>query len=347
MLTDIVLPNGTWQLGAIPRGGWPQGAPYSTTLRMLGALLAAACGFAAWRLVRDPVHLRREVAAARENILVSERRQSLLVDSVEDYAIYMLAPDGTVASWNNGARRIKGYTAEEVIGHSYSLFFPPDAAASGLPEAEIAAAREQGRYAVERWHRRKDGTRFLGTTTIAAIREGEAGRLLGFSVVTHDLSQRIEIESSLRESNRRFLDIVGIAGEFIWETDADGRYTFVSDRVHAVLGHSPAELLHCPMVDLMVPEDGARMTALLRSDAGNGESVPPRGVPLHRPGRTNGLAMGQRDADPACQRPVRRFPRRLPGHLEPEGNREPAAAHGGEAGTLQHRTGAVRRGGRP
>ena len=71
--------------------------------------------------------------------------------------------------------------------------------------------------------------------------------LLGFSVVTHDLSQRIEIESSLRESNRRFLDIVGIAGEFIWETDADGRYTFVSDRVHAVLGHSPAELLHCPM----------------------------------------------------------------------------------------------------
>ena len=239
------------------------------TLRMLGALLAAACGFAAWRLVRDPVHLRREVAAARENILVSERRQSLLVDSVEDYAIYMLAPDGTVASWNNGARRIKGYAAEEVIGHSYSLFFPPDAAASGLPEAEITAAREHGRYAVERWHRRKDGTRFLGTTTIAAIREGEAGRLLGFSVVTHDLSQRIEIESSLRESNRRFLDIVGIAGEFIWETDADGRYTFVSDRVHAVLGHSPAELLHCPMVDLMVPEDGARMTALLRSNAGN------------------------------------------------------------------------------
>ena len=162
-------------------------------------MLAAACGFAAWRLVRDPVHLRREVAAARENILVSERRQSLLVDSVEDYAIYMLAPDGTVASWNNGARRIKGHEAEEVIGQSYSLFFPPDAAASGLPEAEITAARDQGRYAVERWHRRKDGTRFLGTTTIAAIREGEAGRLLGFSVITHDLSQRIEIESSLRE----------------------------------------------------------------------------------------------------------------------------------------------------
>jgi PAS domain S-box-containing protein len=269
VLTDIVLPNGTWQLGAIPRGGWPQRSPYGATLWILGALLAAACGFAAWRLVRDPVHLRREVATARENILVSERRQSLLVDSVEDYDIYMLAPDGTVTSWNNGARRIKGHTAEEVMGHSYSLFFPPDAVASGVPEAEIAAAREQGRYAVERWHRRKDGTRFLGTTTIAAIREGEAGRLLGFSVVTHDLSQRIEIESSLRESNRRFLDIVGIAGEFIWETDADGRYTFVSDRVHTVLGHSPAELLHCPMVDLMFQEDGSRMTALLRSNAGN------------------------------------------------------------------------------
>ena len=271
VLTDIVLPNGTWQLGAIPRGGWPQGAPYATTLRVLGAMLAAVCGFAAWRLVRDPVHLRREVAAARENILVGERRQSLLVDSVEDYAIYMLAPDGTVESWSNGARRIKGYAAEEVIGQSYSLFFPSDAT-GGMPEAEISVARGQGRYAVERWHRRKDGTRFLGTTTIAAIREGEAGRLLGFSVVTHDLSQRIEIESSLRESNRRFLDIVGIAGEFIWETDVDGRYTFVSDRVHAVLGHSPAELLHCPMVDLMAPEDGARMTALLRSAPGTAKA---------------------------------------------------------------------------
>jgi PAS domain S-box-containing protein len=269
VLTDVILPNGTWQLGAIPRGGWPEGSPYSNTLRMLGALLAATCGFGAWRLVRDPVHLRREVAAARESVLVSERRQSLLVDSVEDYAIYMLAPDGTVASWNNGARRIEGHGAEEVIGRPYSLFFPHDAALTGLPETEIAAAREQGRYAVERWHQRKDGTRFLGTTTIAAIREGEAGRLLGFSVVTHDLSQRIEIESSLRESNRRFHDIVGIAGEFIWETDADGRYTYVSDRVLAVLGHSPAELLHCPMVDLMASEDASRMTALLRSNGGN------------------------------------------------------------------------------
>ena len=143
-------------------GAGRRARPTATTLRLLGALLAAACGFAAWRLVRDPVHLRREVAAARENILVSERRQSLLVDSVEDYAIYMLAPDGTVASWSNGARRIKGYAAEEVIGHSYSLFFPADAAASrrarsgdrGGPRARPlrggALAPPQGRNPVPR-----------------------------------------------------------------------------------------------------------------------------------------------------------------------------------------------------
>ncbi|WP_158047210.1 PAS domain S-box protein [Skermanella pratensis] len=275
VLADITLPNGTWQLGALPRGGWSSQSPYSASLRLLGGLLAAACGFAVWRLVRDPINLRREVAAARETVLVSECRQSMLVDSVEDYAIYMLGPDGTIASWSNGARRIVGYGAEEIIGQHYRLFFLPDAALAGVPDVELAVAREQGRHSAERWHLRRDGSRFPSVTTIAGIREdgrkefrgGGEGRLLGFSVVTHDLTQRIEIENNLRESNRRFQDIVGMAGEFIWESDIAGRYTFASDRVQDVLGHSPAELLHCAMIDMMAPEDGARMTAMLRNRA--------------------------------------------------------------------------------
>ncbi|EWY37358.1 histidine kinase [Skermanella stibiiresistens SB22] len=281
VLADITLPNGSWQLGALPQGGWSRQSPHATTLRLLGVALAAACGFAAWRLVRDPICLRRDVAAARESVLVSERRQSMLVESVEDYAIYMLGANGAVASWNNGAFRIMGHSTEEVMGRSHALFYPPDAAQAGLPESELAAARRRGRHSVERWHLRKDGTRFLGVTTIAAIRPGEGAgggagegsgdaQPLGFSVVTHDLTQRIQIESSLRESNRRFHDIVGVAGEFIWESDAKGRYTFVSERVLDVLGHSPAELLHCAMVDLMVPEDGVRVAALLRDHASTG-----------------------------------------------------------------------------
>ena len=99
VLTEITLPNGTWQLGAVPRGGWPDPVALQPQSAHSGGSLAAACGFGAWRLVRDPVRLRSEVAAARESVLVSERRQSLLVVSVEDYAIFMLAPDGTVASW--------------------------------------------------------------------------------------------------------------------------------------------------------------------------------------------------------------------------------------------------------
>ncbi|QQP88900.1 PAS domain S-box protein [Skermanella sp. TT6] len=275
VLTDIILPNGTWQLGALPRDGWSSRSPYAASLRLVGGLLAAACGFAAWRLVRDPIKLRREVAAARETVLVSECRQSMLVDSVEDYAIYMLGPDGTVASWSNGARRIVGYGAEEVVGRPYGLFFLPDAVQAGVPEVELAVAREKGRHSTERWHLRRNGSRFPCVTTIASIweggrneaRDGGEGRLLGFSVVTHDLTQRIEIENNLRESNRRFQDIVGMAGEFIWEIDIAGRYTFVSDRVQDVLGHSPAELLRCAMVDTMAPEDGARMTAVLRNHA--------------------------------------------------------------------------------
>jgi PAS domain S-box-containing protein len=84
----------------------------------------------------------------------------LLVDSVQEYAIFMLDLEGRVLSWNKGARRIKGYAADEIIGQHFSVFYPPDAVANGQCERELAIAREQGKFEEEGWRLRKDRSRF-------------------------------------------------------------------------------------------------------------------------------------------------------------------------------------------
>src|SRR5690349_22426627 len=106
----------------------------------------------------------------------SEERFRLLVESVRDYAIFMLDPEGYVMTWNAGAERIKGYRADEIIGQHFSRFYPADAIESGWPEYELQAAAEYGRFEDEGWRIRKDGTRFWANVIITALRD-EAGQL--------------------------------------------------------------------------------------------------------------------------------------------------------------------------
>src|SRR6195952_2561474 len=101
-----------------------------------------------------------------ENLRVSEERFRLLVESVRDYAIFMLDPDGIVMTWNAGAQRFKGYEAHEIIGQHFSRFYPPDALARKLPEHELAVAAEKGSFEDEGWRLRKDGTRFWANVVI-------------------------------------------------------------------------------------------------------------------------------------------------------------------------------------
>src|SRR5262249_35201977 len=107
----------------------------------------------------------------------SERSFRLLVQSVTDYAIYMLDPLGTVATWNAGAARIKGYAAQEIVGKNYSEFFAPEDRAAGIPQNALRVASEQGRYESEGWRLRKDGSRFWAFAVIDAVRD-ERGHLL-------------------------------------------------------------------------------------------------------------------------------------------------------------------------
>jgi PAS domain S-box-containing protein len=131
--------------------------------------------------------------AASEELRRSEERFRLLVEAVEDYAIFMLDPGGHVVSWNSGAQRSKGYTAAEIIGQHFRVFYPPEVAQRGHPEYELEVALRVGHYEEEGWRLRKDGSRFWANVLITAV-FNEAGEHVGFAKVTRDTSDRRRLE---------------------------------------------------------------------------------------------------------------------------------------------------------
>ncbi|BAO92338.1 PAS domain-containing sensor histidine kinase [Caballeronia cordobensis] len=124
--------------------------------------------------------------------LQSDAHFRLLVESVEDYAIFLLDAQGRVATWNNGAKRIKGYDAQDIVGRHFSVFYPPEDIAAGKPQKELAAAAHTGRVEDEGWRVRRDSTRFWANVVITALRDAE-GALIGFAKVTRDMTDRLRL----------------------------------------------------------------------------------------------------------------------------------------------------------
>ena len=117
----------------------------------------------------------------------------LLVDSVKDYAIFVLSPDGNVLTWNQGAQALKGYSREEIIGQHFSKFYLPEAVQSGWPTRELTMAEKEGRFADEGWRVRKDGSAFWASVMITALRDSR-GRLSGFAKITRDVTEKHKAE---------------------------------------------------------------------------------------------------------------------------------------------------------
>jgi PAS domain S-box-containing protein len=151
-------------------------------------------GFA--KVTRDLTERRRSEDALR----LSEERYRLLVEGVRDYAIFMLDVNGNVASWNRGAERLKGYSAEEILGSSFSVFFPQEARAANAPEYDLQLAREQGRSESEGWRVRKNGTMFWASVVMNAV-YGDGGGLHGFSMLTRDVTEKKKFEDALQSLN--------------------------------------------------------------------------------------------------------------------------------------------------
>ncbi|HEY9400128.1 MAG TPA: PAS domain-containing sensor histidine kinase [Luteimonas sp.] len=157
--------------------------------------------------------ITRDLSGRREHeerLRSSEERFRLLVEAVRDYAIFMLYPDGRIASWNAGAQKTKGYAAEEIIGQHFSVFYPPDVAASGWPARELELALQHGSFEDEGWRVRKDGSRFWASVVITSVHD-HAGRHIGFAKVTRDLTEKRRVRT-LEDEGRRITTFIAMLG---------------------------------------------------------------------------------------------------------------------------------------
>src|SRR5215217_1635958 len=169
------------------------------------------------------------------------------VEDIRDYAIFMTDPDGLVTNWNRGAEHILGYTEAEIVGKDASRFFTAEDRAKGVPQKELTTAATEGRAEDERWHVRRDGSRFWASGVVTAVRNDE-GNLIGFSKVMRDMTER----NRLTEERDRFF---ALSMDLLSIVYLDGRFQRVNPAFQKVLGFSEEELLAMSLIDLVHPDD--------------------------------------------------------------------------------------------
>ena len=189
---------------------------------------------------------------AEEALRTSEERFRLLVSGVKDYAILTLDPQGRIASWNEGAQRIKGYRAEEIIGQHFSRFYLTEDVDAGKPEHELRVAAVQGWFEDEGWRLRKDGTRFWANVVITALRD-EHGQLRGFGKVTRDMTERRRSEQALQASEERFRNVTETANDAIISADNQGKIVYANRAAEQTFDYAREELIGRALT-MLIPE---------------------------------------------------------------------------------------------
>ena len=191
-----------------------------------------------------------------------------LVEGVLDTGIFMLDPQGYIMSWNEGAARLKGYTADEIVGQHFSRFYPPEAVAAGRPERGLAIARKQGKFEEEGWRVRRDGSRFWASVVICALRDKD-GDLLGFSKLTRDFTERKKSEEQLQKSEKSLRELADAMPQIVWTALATGEVDYCNQQWWEFTGSSKEEpgqenirpILHPDDVQAYLTSWGAALTS--------------------------------------------------------------------------------------
>jgi PAS domain S-box-containing protein len=173
----------------------------------------------------------------------AQRRAQLLIEKVADYAIYMLNPDGTVASWNAGARRFKGYEDHEILGEHFSRFYTPEDRAAGVPARALQTALDSGRFEAEGWRVRKDGTRFWASVVIDPIYEDD-GALFGFAKITRDITDKKLARDAMRRTEEQFRLLVDSVVDYaIYMLSPEGVVTTWNAGARKIKGYTADEII--------------------------------------------------------------------------------------------------------
>ena len=191
-----------------------------------------------------PVDTKTEKNLAPSSIqaLDDTRRLQLLIDGITDYAIYLIDKEGRVASWNAGAKRLKGYEASEIIGEPYATFFTPEDRASGVPDLALKTAASAGRWEQEGWRVRKNGTRFWAMAVLDAVYEN--GAINGFAKVTRDITERLELRERLNTSESRFRQLVDAVVDYaVFQLDIEGHVLTWNTGGERIKGYTAADIV--------------------------------------------------------------------------------------------------------
>ena len=195
----------------------------------------------------------RQISETATRLNETNEHFHLLVESVRDYAIFTLDPKGHVVSWNSGAQRIKGYTADEIIGQQFSCFFTAEDCQIGKPEEKLRRAASEGHFEYEGWCVRKDRTRFWANVVLTPMRN-EAGELRAYANITRDITELKRTQEELREREQRLQAVLDNTAISVYIKDTEGRYLFVSRGFEQAYGRQRSEILGRTDFDMCAPQ---------------------------------------------------------------------------------------------